>query len=108
MNPKDYAQKAVTIDQLDFHPEVDVSESATVAFRFGYPIPKTGVSLFSGPRGRVNAGIDAPADQLRNGIAELIVSVAEDCISVASGILSDEDQVRITKAIRNRFEIRLN
>lgn len=108
MNPKEYAEKAITIDPLAFHPEVDISEAATVAIRSGYPVPRYGVTLYSGKRGRVNDGIDWGVDHLRKNIAELIINVAEDCITVTSDILDEATQNRIASAIRGHFEIRLN
>lgn len=110
MNPKTYAEKAVTIHTLFWNPEVKVEEAGTVCFGYGYPEPKTGVALFSGPRGAVNDGIDWPAGKLRKGIADLIEHVAEDCIFVIADIegISSETQSAIATSIRRHFQIEGN
>jgi hypothetical protein len=107
MNPKDYAEKAITIEKLFFSPETPIEEAADVCLRSGYPEPKYGVVLYGGRRGEVNGSIDWGVDHLRRGIAEIIESVAEDCISVVSQLndIPDEARSKIANAIRQHFEI---
>ncbi len=113
MNPKEYAEKAVTIDSLFWNPggKIDVKDAGTVGFSYGYPEPRPGgVALWSGPRGHFNDGIDWPVGKLREGIAQLIEHVAEDCISVVSNLdaVSSDAKAAITTAIRRHFEIEGN
>ena len=113
MNPKEYAEKAITIDPLYSNPLglFSPENSGTVSFQWDYPEPKEGgVALFSGPRGEYNGGIDWPANKLRTGIAEMIESVAEDCISVIAGLedVDGETNSKIANAIRKHFEIEVH
>jgi hypothetical protein len=108
MNPTEYANKMITVDPLAFQPEVPITEAATVAVRWGYPEPRYGVTLYSGKRGRTNDGIDWGVDHLRQNIADLIVNVAEDCISITSEVLDSDIHAKVASLIRNHFEIRIN
>lgn len=107
MSPEEYAEKAIEITPLAYRQDVPIEEAADVIIRFGYPEPKTGVTIFAGKRGMTNYGIDWGVKYLRKGISELIEHVAEDCISVVNNLadVDDETKAVIAKAIRARFEI---
>lgn len=107
MNPKDYAEKAITIEPLFWNQDVPLEEAADVTLRSGYPEPMYGVVLYGGRRGDTDGGIDWGAKHLRRGFAELIEHVAEDCISIVDNLegVDEESRAKIAKAIRRHFEI---
>ena len=110
MNPKEYAEKMITVEPLFWKPDTPLEEAADVTLRSGYPEPKYGVVLYGDPRGDANGGIDWGVKQLRRGIADLIEHVAEDCISIvqSQSELDEEVREKIAKAIRTHFEILAN
>jgi len=107
MNPEEYAQKAITIEELMFRRNIDIGLAGSVVLRSGYPEPVYGVTLFEGNRGDSNGGIDWPANHLRRGIADLIRHVADDCISVINRDegLDDDVKLRLEQAIHEHFEM---
>jgi hypothetical protein len=108
MNREEFAEKAITIEQLSFRQDVSISEAADVCLRLSqYPEPRYGVTIYSGPRGDTNGGIDWGVRHLRRGIAGLIEFVAEDCVSVVNNLdgVDTETRQAIAKAIRAHFEI---
>src|SRR2546426_8125538 len=106
MNPQNYAEQAITVEPANPTPWFSPQGLFAVVLRFGYPVPERGAELFYGPRGKVNGTLDMPVLQLQSFLAETIENVAEDCISVLSGLRLDEPtHARIVSAIRKHFEI---
>lgn len=110
MNPTEYAEKAVTVEEPDPFLGLSADEFGSVVLRSGYPQPEFGVTLFNNHRGMANNGVDWAASRLRRGIAALIVHVAEDCIDVVSRVegVNENQRAMIEGAIRKQFEILLH
>lgn len=104
VNPDDFATKAVEVTK---HPKLDYTQTGDVTVRlWHYPDPGSGVALYTGPRGESEGGIDWGVDRLREGIANLVTFVYQDCVAVVSeldGIDADSKQ-RIVRAIQDHFE----
>ena len=108
MNPKEYAQTAISARPANPTPWFKPNGLFAVVLRSGYPTPERGAELFYGPRGKVNGTIDNPIQQLQSFLAETIENVAEDCISVVADLNLDETtQSRIALSIRRHFEIEI-